>query len=204
MTRYAALVLAAGLGSRFRASGGHGPSKLVAQFDGAPVIQHVVQAAVASRADPVFVITGHAAEAIEAALSGLPVTLVANPDYRLGLATSLRVGIAALPGDVAGTVILLGDMPLIRAGLIDQLLEAATLEPEVDAVIPVAKGRRGNPVVLARSLWAAAERLEGDAGARHLLQEPGIRVKEIETGDGSIALDVDQASDLDQARTPRR
>ena len=199
MRGYAALVLAAGLGSRFAASGGREPSKLVASFQGSSVVRHVVRAALVSRADPVVVVTGHAADAVEEALDGLAVSFAFNAAFERGLAGSLKVGVAALPAEAGGAVVLLGDMPLVTAGLIDRLLDAAEREPAVDAVIPALEGRRGNPVVLARSLFKAVGHLDGDAGARRLLRTPGIRVREIEPGDANILLDIDQPSDLGQS-----
>jgi molybdenum cofactor cytidylyltransferase len=83
----AALVLAAGRGSRF----GQEP-KLLAELEGKPLVRHVAEAALASRAEPTLVVTGHRADAIGAALRDLPVALRHNPDYADGLSTSLRQG----------------------------------------------------------------------------------------------------------------
>ena len=73
--------------------------------------------ALASKASSVVVVTGHQAEQVEQALSGLNVKFVRNPDFAQGLASSVKPGIAAVPGDADGAVICLGDMPLISADL---------------------------------------------------------------------------------------
>ena len=116
MPDIAAIILAAGRSLRFRAEGGREISKLVASLDGKPLVRHVAEAALASRARPVVVVTGHAQEVVEAALAGLPVVFANNAGFAAGLASSLKVGVAALPSGVAGALVLLGDMPRRRAG----------------------------------------------------------------------------------------
>src|SRR5205814_5377025 len=88
--RIAAVVLAAGRSTRMG-----GPNKLVAEIGGKPLVRIAAEQALASRAQPVLVVTGHDRERIEAALSGLAVRFVYNPDFADGLGTSLRAGIAA-------------------------------------------------------------------------------------------------------------
>jgi molybdenum cofactor cytidylyltransferase len=88
----AAIVLAAG---RSRRMGG--TNKLLAPVSGAPMVRRVAETALASAASPVIVVTGHQADAVEAALAGLDLTIVHNPDHAAGLAGSLKTGLAALP-----------------------------------------------------------------------------------------------------------
>ena len=124
MTRVGAVVLAAGRSARFRAAGGSGATKLVEKLGGKPIVRMAAEAALASRARPVIVVTGHARASVEAALAGLDVECAHNPEFSSGLASSLRVGLAAMPADVAGALVLLGDMPWIEARLIDALIDA--------------------------------------------------------------------------------
>lgn len=196
----AAVVLAAGQGTRYRDGGGIAPTKLVAELDGAPLVRWTVEAACRSSADPVIVVTGHARRAVESALVGLPLVLAHNDDYASGLASSLRRGISALPLQAAAALVLLGDMPLVSTPLIDRLLAGAASADGWDAVVPTTAGRRGNPVILARRLFTAVDLLDGDAGARHLLRQPGVAVREIPVEDEAAALDVDAPIDLERVR----
>jgi molybdenum cofactor cytidylyltransferase len=198
MAEIGALVLAAGRSTRFRAAGGDGPSKLVAPLAGSPLVRHAVNAALASRARPVIVITGHAREAVEAALAGLTIGLAHNPDFASGLASSLKAGIAALPNEVAGALVLLGDMPAVDAALLDRLIDAFAASPSALAVVPVQAGRRGNPALLSRALFPAIVGLAGDEGARRLLREADpARIVDVLVDDGEAAtLDVDTPEDL--------
>jgi molybdenum cofactor cytidylyltransferase len=202
VTKVAALVLAAGRSSRFRKAGGAEETKLVAMLGGKPIVLRVVEAALASRARPVIVVVGHARGAVEAALGGLPVTIVFNPDYATGLASSLRTGLTAAPADAGGALVLLGDMPNVEARLVDALIGALEARPNAQAIAPAEGGRRGNPVLLGRKLFERARRLEGDEGARRLLASlKESDVVEIDPPPGSdVSFDVDTPSDLVAAR----
>ncbi len=161
----------------------------------------VAEAALGSRARPVIVVTGHAREEVEAALAGLPLNFVFNPDFATGLASSLKAGLAAAPQDAAGAIILLGDMPRIRAEAIDAIVDAFQNNPAAFAAAPTYAGRRGNPVLLARALFARVKILEGDEGARRLLSAcDAARILEIPFADDSVTLDIDTPDDLKSAR----
>src|SRR5271163_4573153 len=165
----AAIILAAGRSSRYLAGGGAEASKLVACYRGEQLVRRVARAALASRARPVVVVTGHARIDVEAALAGLPLAFAFNPDFASGLASSLRIGVAALPDTALGAVVLLGDMPDVEAAIIDRIVKVFLTSADALAAVPVHAGRRGNPVLLGRALFAAVARLEGDEGARRLL-----------------------------------
>ena len=117
--RVAAVVLAAGQSRRMGST-----NKLLSEIDGTPMVAHVVAAVGASHAGQVIVVTGHQAEAVRDALAGHRVQFVHNPEFDIGLSTSLAVGLAALPGDIDGAVVCLGDMPKIGPALIDRLIDA--------------------------------------------------------------------------------
>jgi molybdenum cofactor cytidylyltransferase len=164
----AAVILAAGEAKRFRRSPDE--TKLVAELDGKPIVRHVAEAALASRAHPVLVVTGHAHEQVSSALEGLTLERIHNRDPGAGLAASLKLAVHALPSTARGAVILLGDMPRIAPSLIDRLIDAFDATPvEPLAVVPVRGERRGNPALIGRGLFAAVRMLEGDKGARDLI-----------------------------------
>jgi molybdenum cofactor cytidylyltransferase len=193
--RVAAIVLAAGRSTRMG-----GANKLTAEIGGTPLVRTVTEQALASRARPVIVVTGHQQQAVTAALSGLPVQFVHNPGYEQGLSTSLKAGIAAVPSDVDGAVICLGDMPQVSAALIDRLIEA--FDPERGALIavPTVDGKRGNPVIWSRRFFPDLSTLEGDVGARHLIGTYVDGVVEVPvTGPGAV-LDIDTPDALAAAQ----
>ena len=183
--RVAAVVLAAGRSTRM------GSNKLLAEISGKPLLRLVAEAALASRASPVIVVTGHERERAEAALTGLPVHFVHNPDFAAGLGTSLRTGISAVPAEADGAIVLLGDMPQVDGPLIDRLLAAFDPEKGGLIVIPSIEGKRGNPVVWSRRFFPDLRTIDGDVGARHLIGTYTEAVVEVPvTGNGALA-DID-------------
>jgi len=201
VTRVGAIVLAAGQSSRFRAAGGPDLTKLVAKLDGKPIVRRVVEAALATRARPVVVVTGYARESVEAALADLEIGVAFNPRFASGLASSLSAGLSATPRNVAGALVLLGDMPLIEPRLADALIEAFLAREGALAAIPLTEGRRGNPVLLGRGLFEAALRLTGDEGARRLIGALNEgELVEVEASDMGVTFDVDTPEDLAAAQ----
>jgi molybdenum cofactor cytidylyltransferase len=189
----AAIILAAGQSRRMG-----GANKLLATFGGEPLVRRTVQAAIASKADPVIVVTGHMADTVSAALDGLDIEITHNPDYAEGLATSLRAGLAAVPATVSGALVLLADMPGVSASVIDELSAAFSPRQGRSIVLPTAAGKRGNPVLWSRAYFPELMALTGDTGARHLLAEHDDAVTSVEIGP-AVALDVDTPEALKAA-----
>jgi molybdenum cofactor cytidylyltransferase len=182
----AAVVLAAGRSTRMGAV-----NKMIAEIGGKPLVRIAAEQALASKASPVIVVTGHQRDKVEAALKGLNVRFANNPDYAGGLGTSLRTGIAAVPAEADGAVILLGDMPQVDAPLIDRLI--AEFDPEKGAlvVVPTIEGRRGNPVIWARRFFPELMAVTGDVGARHIIGTVAESVAEVAVTDPAVTVDID-------------
>ena len=187
------VLLAAGRSSRMG-----GPNKLMALFDGKPLVRRTAERALASKASGTIVVIGHQRERVRAAMAGLDVTFADNPDFADGLSTSLKAGIAYLPEDIAGAMIVLGDMPGVASDDLDRLIDAFRKAGGNSVVRASHQGKRGNPVLLPRALFAAIAHLEGDTGARHLVEAEGLDVIDVETGEGA-SVDVDTREALEGA-----
>jgi molybdenum cofactor cytidylyltransferase len=187
----AAVVLAAGRSTRMGAI-----NKLIAEIGGKPLVRIAAEQALASRASPVIVVTGHERERVEAALKGLPVRIVHNPHYAEGLGTSLKAGIGAVPADADGAIVCLGDMPQVSAALIDRLIAAFDPERGALVVVPSIDGRRGNPVVWSRRFFHDLTQIQGDIGARHLIGAYVEAVVEVPVADDAALTDVDTPESL--------
>ncbi|TGV78368.1 4-diphosphocytidyl-2C-methyl-D-erythritol kinase, partial [Mesorhizobium sp. M00.F.Ca.ET.149.01.1.1] len=179
------VLLAAGRSSRMG-----GPNKLLALFDGEPLVRRTAARALGSKAASTIVVTGHQRERVRSALAGLEVKLADNPDFADGLASSLKAGIAKVAPDAAGAMIVLGDMPGVSSKDLDSLIDAFRRSGGHAVVRASHQGKRGNPVLLPRSLFAAVAQLEGDTGARHLVEAEGLDVIDVEIGQGA-SIDVD-------------
>jgi molybdenum cofactor cytidylyltransferase len=189
--RVAAVVLAAGRSTRMGAV-----NKMLAEIGGKPLIRIAAEQAIASRAKPVIVVTGHEREKVESALSGLPVRLVHNPDFAEGLGTSLKAGIAAVPDESDAAIVCLGDMPQVDAALINKLISSFDPERGALVVVPSIDGRRGNPVVWSRRFFHDLMSIQGDIGARHLIGSYAEAVVEVPVAGEAALTDVDTPESL--------
>lgn len=197
--RFAAVLLAGGRSRRYGRA-----NKLLAPLRGRPLIAAAIAAARRSQASPLIVVTGHQAGRLRRALAPwrrrLPLRLVHNRRYGSGMASSLRRGLAAVPAGHAGAIVMLADMPQLRGSDIDALI--AAWRPGDAAVVPAARGRRGNPVLLGRALFATLQSLSGDRGARELLRRSeGVRLLETRGAFGDIDTPRDRLR-LNRAATP--
>lgn len=188
----AALVLAAGRSRRMAPL-----NKLLVQDEnGIAMVARVVDQALASQARPVIVVTGHERERVMEVLAGRPVLFAAADDYAQGLSASLKAGLAALPPDIDGVMICLGDMPLVTAAMMDRII--AAFDPEAGRAIvqPTFRGKQGNPMLWARALVPAMMTVNGDVGARHLAAQHAGAVVEVEMPDDGVLRDFDTTEAL--------
>ena len=186
-----AVVLAAGRSTRMGAV-----NKLLAPLDGRVMVRAVVDALEGSNVRPVVVVTGHEAHRIEEALADTSARLVHNAEYRTGLSTSIRAGLAALPASVQAAIICLGDMPLVTSKHVDKLVAAFDPAEGREICVPVFEGKRGNPVLFARRFFEEIAAVRGDVGARHLIGEYEEHVCEVAMGDRAVLVDVDSPQAL--------
>jgi molybdenum cofactor cytidylyltransferase len=199
-SRLEAIVLAAGLGSRF------GGAKLTAPWRGGALLDGALAAAFAAPVRSLTVVSGADLGVEPAARAfagrgdqGERLRIVHAADYASGLSASLRAGVASLPPDADGAFVFLGDMPAIPHGVLSPLAEA--LAQGAQAAAPTFAGRRGNPVLFSRPLFARLLTLEGDEGARQVLSGLGDALALVPTDDPGVLFDVDLPQDL--RREPR-
>ena len=174
------IVLAAGQSNRMGWE-----NKLTKNWRGRPLVAHVVDAARSSSLSDVVVVTGHQAKLVAEQCGG-DVTLVHNPDFATGMASSLRVGIAQaqrLGTDAA--LILLGDMPLVGSSDVDAIVDAYNGSGTAAIVQATGQGNPGNPVLFDHTLFAELLSLEGDMGARNVVKNHADKRLLVEIGDAA-------------------
>jgi molybdenum cofactor cytidylyltransferase len=194
-TRCDAVILAAGSGRRF------GGRKLLAAFEGRPLVAGALDAAFAAPARRMLLVTDGdpdlARIARDQALTRsreADLDIVVATDAAEGMGASLRAAVAALPSDSEGVFVFLGDMPRVPHGLARDLVRSLT--PDIDTVAPRFEGRRGHPVLFGKACFPALRRLSGDVGAREVLAAMGERLALVDSLDAGVLFDVDRPEDL--------
>ena len=183
----AIVLLAAGRASRMGDEHGH---KLLARFDGLPLVRRMAMTALEADIGPVIVITGHRALDVSEALSGLAVCILDNPAHDLGMAGSLAMGLRAIGADQAGALVLLADMPGIEPVHLVKMARCFRDTGGHAIIRASAGGQRGNPVILPRAAFADVLRLKGDVGARSVIESGGYDVVDVDIG-MAAHIDVD-------------
>lgn len=188
--RIGCLVLAAGAGTRF------GGNKQLADLGGRPLLTHAIGVADSLDVDQRVLVLGSGAEAILRELRPGDIEPVRCPEWRKGISASLKTGIEALT-DVDAVVVLLGDQPFVTAAAVNRLLERRS--GRYRAIRATYRSGPGHPVVIERSLLAAIGNLEGDQGARQILDRD--RTLEVPCDEVADPFDIDSRDDLIAARS---
>ncbi len=192
-SRIAAVILAAGGSSRF------GSPKQLALWGDKTFIEHSVNVALASLAQPVIVVLGAEIEQSQKLLSHHhPLSIIVNDDWAKGQSTSMKVGLTALPPNVGGVLFLLVDMPGITPGLINALIKRhqQTLAP---LIWPEFEGKRGNPLLFDRSLFDELQQIRGDTGGRPVLLAHQDQAERVVVETEGILQDFDRPEDLNHS-----
>lgn len=197
--RVAAIILGGGRSTRMGST-----NKLTSEFNGKPMIAHVADAALASNADGIILVTGHEKDEVLKALAGRPMSYAHNPDYADGLSSSIKAGIKAateLDPPVDAAVILLGDMPLVTADLINRLIEARDPSDDKFICVPVVGKKQGNPVLWDATFFDDLLNLSGDVGAKSLIAQNSDLVAEVSVDGDAPLTDFDTPEALRQYQT---
>ena len=189
------VVLAAGQSRRMG-----GPNKLLMLVDGKSLIRKTVETITEAGFREIVVVVGHQEPDVRAALAGLSVRFVTNPDYAEGLSTSLKAGLWLLGTTTQAALVCLGDMPLLRADHLRRLVEG--FDPENGKLIgvPTHNAKRGNPILWARQFFEDMRQVSGDTGARHLIGVHESLVYEVEFDDTAVLTDLDTAEQWQRFR----
>jgi len=199
--RVAGVLLAAGTSSRFGDA-----NKLLATVDGEALVRHAARTLLEAHLVRVVAVVGHESDRVRAALEGLDLDAVANPDYERGQATSVRAGVRAIEGvgtdadaatAVDAAVFALGDMPRVRPETVDLLVDAFRAGLG-DPLAAAYEGCRGNPVLFGARHFEVLADVSGDTGGRRIILESDDAAL-VETGDPGVVQDVDTPDDLEEA-----
>jgi len=170
------IILAAGQSTRMGTR-----NKLLETWGSKPLLRHVADAALASKLKNTVAVLGHEADTVERALPDDFPTFV-NGDFANGMAGSLRAGLYRLQG-LAHVMVLLGDMPLINADHINEIITAFENHEGNDCIVVAThNGKWGNPVLFGVDYFTDLKLLDGDSGARSVMNAHHDKIIEVEIG----------------------
>jgi molybdenum cofactor cytidylyltransferase len=188
--RISAILLAAGISSRF------GRPKQLAELEGAALVRRAVSTLERSPVDEIVVVIGHGAPEVARALEDARVTMVVNRDYRTGLASSIKAGLAALSPESGAVLVCLADQPLVTPRLVRKVVSRYR-RTGADVVACTSQGLISPPVLFSARLYRELAKLQGDAGAKVIIERhPGYEKVSAKPGE---LLDVDTEDDLVRA-----
>ena len=175
-----AILLAAGESSRME-----GENKLVKEINGIPLIKHSVKNILFSSIDELIVVLGYQKEIIEKLIDKHEkIKFVFNKDFESGMASSIKTGLNHLSNNTEAFFICLGDMPMVNSNIYNQLIKSRN---QKDIIVPTYKGQQGNPVLFDNSIKDKVLNINGDVGAKKILELNKAKILNLEINDQSIA-----------------
>ena len=190
----AGIILAAGASTRF------GSPKQLLTLKDKYLVEWVVDAAVNSQLQTVVLVLGHEHQKIvnilEAKRQHPKLEIVVNHHFYEGQSTSLKIGLSQVRQAFAAVMYLLADQPMIDSETIDYLLNVFNASKK-DICVPVYEGQRGHPAIFKRSVYEDIMRIEGDIGARELINKIPDRVMYAEIKNQQCFFDIDTPEDLE-------
>ena len=185
--RLATIILAAGQSKRMGSI-----NKLLMPIDGLPMIQRVADVAIESGSSGIYIVTGFECERVRSCLSGYDIDFVHNDSFREGMGTSVAEGVRAIANQrYDGVMILLGDLPYMKADTLKSAAENFAEREGRKIIIPTFNGEPGHPVVFPKKFFKELALLSGDRGAKALLARHQSSVVRIEVDDSGTTRDLD-------------
>ncbi len=196
--KVAGIILAAGSGSRM------GCLKQLLPFKGRSILEHVIGHARKSHLSEIILVLGHGANLIQQTIDpacylnpGPVVKIIVNREYNKGQSSSVKKGLENISEDCDGAMFILGDQPLVTHSIID-LLVSAFESTGLSMVIPYCDGKRGNPVIIGKSLFFRIRALTGDTGPRVLFKEFKDEILAASVKDNAVLKDIDTYDDYNE------
>lgn len=189
-----AVLLAAGASRRM------GRPKLQLDLKGRTVLERAVDGLLASPVELVLVVAPPDSRGALAAYDDTRLRVLSNPHPEDGMASSIRVGMEAIPLATRAVLLALADKPLVSPDTVAAVVERFE-RTGAPIVYPTYRGQQGHPVLVASSLFAELGQLEGDVGAKSLLKEHSVEAVAVPCDDPGVLLDIDSPDDYAKALT---
>jgi len=172
-----------------------GPKQLL-KLGRVTVLEQVLKTFSASKADEVLVVLGVQSGVKRRRL--LRAKVVINPDSSGGISSSIMVGLGAIDRNSEAILFGLADKPFVSVATINTIIESYQTS-RIGIVVPVYRGRRGNPVLFARDFFDDLGTLSGDVGGKAIIRKHAESIREVEVDDDGILVDIDTRADFETA-----
>jgi len=189
--KISSIILAAGNSSRFI-----GSNKLLKKINGISIIKSVANTVLKAKFKPVIVIVGFESELVYEILSGLNVNFIKNKNWSNGLSSSLKLGILNINEKMDGTLISLGDMPLVSKKTLLKMKNEFIFQKGNFIICPEHKNKLGNPVIIPKKYFDNIHELIENEGFKKIIQNNPNIVKTLKINSNEIFQDIDNQNDL--------
>ena len=177
-----AVLLAAGQSKRM-----DGENKLTKEIQGVPLIKHSVKNILASSVDELIIVLGYQKEIIEKLIDkNEKIKFVFNKDFESGMASSIKTGLDNLSEKTEAFFICLGDMPMVSYDIYNQLIKS---KDNKEIIVPTYKEQQGNPVLFSKSMKKRIITIEGDVGAKKILELNKDKILNVQINNKNITKD---------------
>ena len=186
-----AILLAAGKSKRLK-----GENKLIKNFKGKPLINHILSSLIKSKVNTIFIVVGYQNQKIKKiAYKNKKIIFVTNLNYKKGISSSINSGLKRISKKNIGFLITHGDMPLISKTILNTLCSALK-NKDKEIFVPVYKKKLGNPLAFKYSMIKSLKKIKGDKGAKKLIRSNKSKVQLVKMKSKSILIDFDQLKDF--------
>ena len=184
-----AILLAAGQSKRM-----NGENKFTKKIQGIPLIKHSIKNILFSSIDELIVVLGYQKEIIEKLINKhKKIKFVFNKDFESGMASSIKTGLNNLSKKTEAFFICLGDMPLINQDVYNQLIRSRNNK---EIIVPTYKGQQGNPILFSKSMKSIIISIEGDIGAKKILEQNKDKILKVKIDNINITKDFNTKDDF--------
>ena len=188
------ILLAAGQSKRMK-----NENKLVKKIYGKPLIKHTLKNILNSKVDEILIIAGYQKKILKKIIyKNKKIKLINNPNFKTGIASSIKLGLKKLSKKNNGFFISLGDMPFVSKSIYNKLIMAKKNHPKKNIFIPCYKKKQGNPILFSKKMISEIKKIKGDKGAKKILFKNKNQIFKVNFKSRSIILDFNTRDSFDR------
>jgi len=189
-----AILLAAGKSKRLK-----GENKLIKNFKGKPLINHILKSLIKSKVNKIIIVLGFEEKKIRnVTLKSKKIAFLINSNYTKGISSSIKCGLKKISKKNIGFLIVHADMPLVSKTILNTLCSALKIKNK-EIFVPIYKKKVGNPLAFKYSMVKSLKKIKGDKGAKKLIRSNKSKVQLMKMKSKSILIDFDQLKDFPSA-----